>query len=523
MLSNQQLGSHGQSVFKTICTSMGITVTKPEEDINGWDFYLEFPTATVKGIFDTTHTSNLQCKVQVKSSYHKDGNRAVHLSTLKILTTDSLPAFIVFLEFNGSDELDAFFTTHIESTLSFRILKKVKESETKERNTSKLKLTILKSERLELTTPYSTSLDSYFRKIIGDIEDYKISKINELKNLGYENGFFEAKLIIPDLEKAIADSFSDNHWIPIDEFTMRDCRFGILGKEFGKENGQLFISGLAETLDGEIAFATDSLHETLVFDATLVKSSLTQLTTPENVMFLVKTTLFDVLVKGISKSGNNINLTVHNEVKARLSVVLRLLKLFSLLKTSKTQTTAELRFWETPVTCKTQPSRTNNNDLEDKLNQLSQLRDIFTKYFDLDLIYLTVDDTYRQELSWKNLLGAISIDLSKNVVAFQCPDREKNKHKKGCGLVVFLTPFGDKHVVSILALTSDSLTPIPEGYVLTHPSNEIAACYLLENIDANRKALILDDIEKIVKFYAKRNYFVFKDLDALKQFPSQAK
>ena len=115
----------GESTFQLWCANSGLVANGSKIDKTGWDFLVEFPVSALSADTALVHKASIECKVQVKATEKKNRKWAVKISNLKRLVATEIPAFFVFVEFDGMESAQRAFIVHVDEILMRKVLKKV--------------------------------------------------------------------------------------------------------------------------------------------------------------------------------------------------------------------------------------------------------------------------------------------------------------------------------------------------------------------------------------------------------------
>lgn len=67
-MTSAELGRRGEAFFPSMCSESRLIPHKPDYDLNGWDFFVEFPHSAAEAGTDLVeHPHPIQCFVQVKT------------------------------------------------------------------------------------------------------------------------------------------------------------------------------------------------------------------------------------------------------------------------------------------------------------------------------------------------------------------------------------------------------------------------------------------------------------------------
>jgi hypothetical protein len=191
VIMERNLGKMGETQFVYLCNTVDITCTKPEEDKYGWDYYLEFPNEYVKTISKDKQKSPIECKVQIKSTDKNDFKLSVKLSAMFRLVQANMPAFISFLHFNKTNNIQEMYLVHIDENIICDVLKRVRKTELTKKPLNKSSITINYSEEHKVNDISGNGLKNTIKKYIPlGMNEYVIKKNKSLKELGYEGHAF---------------------------------------------------------------------------------------------------------------------------------------------------------------------------------------------------------------------------------------------------------------------------------------------------------------------------------------------
>lgn len=230
------LGALGEDTLAKWCREVGIVITSSaHEDVNGWDSFLEFPYLKTNLPRDLQSTP-IECKVQVKSTQGKRGKCDIKLSTLKRLVNYSSPAFILFLEFSKDSlpRLESAYLVHVDKSLIYRVLKKVRQNDISKapKELNKLVITVKYDEKVKLKSPYASEfMDKILKYIPSGMEKYQEHKKAIIKTIGYDqSGFsFSFKAEPSEIQNHLKDSYLGYQPIPINasDSITKDNRFNL--------------------------------------------------------------------------------------------------------------------------------------------------------------------------------------------------------------------------------------------------------------------------------------------------------
>ena len=260
----RDLGLLGELSFQSWCAQEGLIANGAKIDKTGWDFFIEFPMSQELSS-SVLHKSAINCKIQVKATDKQDRKLPITISNLRQMATAQMPAFYIFLEFDGKNEVQRAFILHVNNEIIYSTLKRIHEIEQsdEENNLNKRKMTLKYNEKNQLKSLDGKSLKENLLEHIGkDYSKYIEEKNNFLENCGFENGYGKVNFSINgkegglpkliDLSLGLIDELDVENYISIDE------RFGISSKtpNFELDNAKLKID-LLPPKKGKITFRED--------------------------------------------------------------------------------------------------------------------------------------------------------------------------------------------------------------------------------------------------------------------------
>ena len=272
----RNLGRMGESVFSQWCASAGLTANNSSVDETGWDFFVEFDFhSKTSPQFSTVHEAAFECKVQVKATDKQARKLAIKLSNLKRLATAPMPAFFVFIEFDGGESAQRAFLVHVDEAMSFDILRRLHEEE--ERGgadlLNKKTMTINYDSSHMLESPSGAALRSAMRVHMGpSMSDYVTRKNAHLNAAGFEDGFAQMTISAEgpeNMSKLVNMSLGLEKDADISSMVGFKQRFGrkSLLPFVDEENVKLGMPDLKPSFEGSLRCRTDKLGPSLTFPA----------------------------------------------------------------------------------------------------------------------------------------------------------------------------------------------------------------------------------------------------------------
>lgn len=184
----EDLGSMGESFFKTLCKDIGLVANSSDDDKGGWDYEVEHPADN--SINFSNHSYPVY-RVQVKSTATKKNQVKVTYGNLLKLIRYGGASFIVFFSYSKSIHPDKAFLLHVDENFSKTVLKEVRKKQIKD-----LKFPLNKREKIvkfdsssEINPLTGTGLSKAIKKALGpDYLKYVERKISYLAKLEKEGG-----------------------------------------------------------------------------------------------------------------------------------------------------------------------------------------------------------------------------------------------------------------------------------------------------------------------------------------------
>lgn len=293
----------GENTFSLWCSQAGLIANGSKVDKAGWDFYVEFPFS--KNMDQTQiHASAVECKVQIKATDKIDRKLQIKLSNLRRLITAPMPAFFVFIEFDGKDVAQRAFLVHVDEILISKTLKRIHELEAVSESFDhhKRSLTIHYGPEHEIPALAGSSLKEKIKEYVPiGMSAYVAKKNQHLESTGFENGFAQINFSTSGKENLIDlidVSIGLKKSVQVSKFEGFHTRFGIKSKSpmFDCQEGRLEILEIKPTATGSIRFREDKLSPGLVFLCRVYSSPLNVIAPDELVKFRVEADCFDISI-----------------------------------------------------------------------------------------------------------------------------------------------------------------------------------------------------------------------------------
>ncbi|WP_156634156.1 hypothetical protein [Methylobacterium sp. Leaf113] len=220
----------GENFFSSACNNSGMVATKPGQDTNGWDFFVELPQNRIPLIRLDAQPAPVKFICQVKASDNLTNlTRPITVSNMEHLCRSMLPAFILMVDFSGGYKpINAYFC-HIDKDRIAQTLKRIRELEkagVADLHKRNINVTASQNEKIDLSE--LRWVESAIRINVGfDLSKYLDIKSNLLKMTGFENGHKVAKFSTTLSMGETVDAFLGLRDLDILDFEISSNRFGI--------------------------------------------------------------------------------------------------------------------------------------------------------------------------------------------------------------------------------------------------------------------------------------------------------
>lgn len=339
MMNKINLGKLGETDFVKWCTQAGLTTnSSKEEDVNGWDYIVEFPFDRK----DNTPTDKLkppiECKVQVKSTQRNDKRLGIKLSVLQRLANYIYPAFILFIKYDKHPAPNALnvYIVHIDDKVIKRVLKRLRENDllTNPKGLNQIQLSISYNDSHKLDNISGSNIKHCISSYVGNcISEYQNNKKKLLNNLGYENGgislTFNTNIL--NKQKFIDMSLGLTKSINVENFIVKDERFNLRNDKYiiaESNSGKLSIKP-ENSQYCTLKFKTGKYSPSISFNAELIPLPINPVLPDSEKVLSFKTPLFSIALDGFKPGKNTAKIYFTLGSTCSLSEIISTLKLFS--------------------------------------------------------------------------------------------------------------------------------------------------------------------------------------------------
>lgn len=399
----RDLGVMGESTFTLWCADAGLISNGSQIDKTGWDFFVEFPFSPDLSP-NQIHKSALECKVQVKATDINNRKISITLSNLRRLITAQMPAFFVFIEFDGKSFAQRAFVVHVDNCLITKVLKRLHELEqsNEESNLNKRTMTIHYDETNLLDEASGDSLKRRFNSYIGgDIEKYIENKKSHLESTGYENGFAQITFVTEgedNLKSLIDVSLGLESETDISRLKGFDTRFGVLSSKpfVDLDGGKLKMPDIKPTAKGMIRFREKSLSPALSFGAKFYYSPFNKIMPDDLKKIRVEGDFFDLIFNPCTGAASY-SFSFGEGIRMEVSQFRDAIKLLNLLCSSDKKMYAELVFDGFPVIKFNVGCKGEEFNFSDELRALNSAIKLMLEFDVTETVDISFDEVSRYQ------------------------------------------------------------------------------------------------------------------------------
>lgn len=199
-LDPDRIGRIGEREFEALCERAGLYCNKSATDVMGWDFIVEFPMElSGRPSLPLDQRPINAARVQLKSTLGRTGNRIrLSLSAIDRLAKDPHAALIVVFRLRGDGELQSAYLVHLIGNELARVLRRLRLAEA--RSAHDINHTDISYDYEKVGQRFEPTAAGLLAALItacgNNPSAYTIEKQRQLAELGYENGQFEAEMLL---------------------------------------------------------------------------------------------------------------------------------------------------------------------------------------------------------------------------------------------------------------------------------------------------------------------------------------
>ncbi len=276
----RNIGKMGEHEFSVWCNAEGIQCNRStDEDTKGWDHFLEigFETNNLRPI--DLLPEPISCKIQIKSTERHRKSIPAKLSTLLYMVKSTIPAFFVFIEWDGKPDPQRVYIRHIGTDIIESALMCARKAYVENKNIAKINLNIKYSQDDLVNNLNSVCIiDKILSFIPNGMREYLKWKDDILKNIGYSEGCAKGIITFKCTPEEMKNFALNRKESLVGKFkSLEDIRFGInypIKQEIiGKES---IIKYKSPEIEIEVGFANSKIAEPLYIKAKRVISGIVE-------------------------------------------------------------------------------------------------------------------------------------------------------------------------------------------------------------------------------------------------------
>jgi hypothetical protein len=220
----KRLARFAETSFASLCAKEGALCNESQEDENGWDYLVEFPSASWPGSADTQPPSH-RAFVQVKSTRNRRLSCSIKLSNALKAAQSRDPWFIVLIiATEGGPKL---YAVHVWEQLIEKMLRAVRQASIDKVPLHKRRMAV----DFETSDLRADDVVGWMSAVIGAVKpDYPDAKKRIYETIGYANGVAgSGKLTFAanNINEIFDEFLGMGKGLPVSRFTYTPTRFGI--------------------------------------------------------------------------------------------------------------------------------------------------------------------------------------------------------------------------------------------------------------------------------------------------------
>ncbi|RVO69639.1 hypothetical protein [Sinorhizobium meliloti] len=224
-----------EKLFSARCSLGDAVASQPDEDVNGWDYFIEFPDRS-QTFASEKSPARRQAFAQIKSTTGSGQRSNVKLSNMLKACNSQDPWFIFLVRKDG-----VIFGREIINDLLYRALKEVRRARLDGKQLHKRSISVEFGTNDRIEGDVVAWMETRFG---ASWLDYAETKKKQFETKGYERGYGTGKLTITanSVEDFRNNFLGLGSGLQVDRFVYNDNRFGLpeLIPEFGGK-GHLFV------------------------------------------------------------------------------------------------------------------------------------------------------------------------------------------------------------------------------------------------------------------------------------------
>lgn len=475
--TSEQLGRVGESDFASMCRYAKWTINKADEDLEGWDYYVQFPDDNPNVSLDLTQPFG--CFFQIKTLWLDNDRIKCKLSTLEPFIKQPSPTFICALKYVEDEndktklKVSESYIIHFDEELCSDVLKRLRKA------TAENRLTLNKQY-------FSLSVKSYGKKfnwnaadLIKTIKnkigrDYVTDKTKWLSKTGFgENRYtINGYLKLENVDQLDNAMLGLNHVeLAIDSIIEKRFDIDIDITKLMKPDKAKFsvVSGKSVKL----SFLDASKKENICFSAECFKSSITE---DKKLRLVFKFGEINLKLNNVSKK---INISMNCSVDTGTNMSIEdIWKYYNLIKITNNCFYLEIdqKIYGTLIQKKY--SKNNISNVDYSINIIKNLRLILVEIGYSDIFNLNINSLVKEEKNIELLYRKLILKYKYIPIKLELLNIDIKKYKYKKLKIINKISFYD---ISILyALTT----------VIKDRNCKGNSCWLFDNVEVTDVELI---------------------------------
>lgn len=508
----------GETTFNLWCSQAGLPANGSKIDRTGWDYLVELPFSNS---FEPTqlHNPAIECKIQVKATDKEKRKLPIKLSNLRHLITSPLPAFFVFIEFDGKDTAQRAFLVHVDEEIITRTLKRISELNNigTESDYNKWSLTIYYDLSNQLPELNGNALRKEIERYISNgMLTYSLNKYRHLTSTGFENGI--AKLTIKTIGLDKLSDFIDvslgiRESVEISSIKVTPQRFGIKGKTplFANNGGLLEIKDVEPTATGTINFQDDTLSPEISLPCNIYYSPLNDMVPKEYVKLRFESYFFNITINPFSGNAQYW-FESNKDTKTNLKYLRNLIRLLFLFLSSGKRISARVE-----INGNTFAKFFINADTEPfphiKLLETLDAAIKICNYFDFtDELFISLEDISTYASSILQFYSIIDADPDMFYCEYKNQKDDFDTSKSTAIILLILTKIGSR-VFGFIVVATGTQKDLNDGLYSLSPDTVKIEKKIISNSNGPINTADLLDAVKLIKEKYSTNHNVIVSIE----------
>ncbi|WP_172730182.1 hypothetical protein [Neorhizobium tomejilense] len=209
-----------EKLFSARCSLGDAVASRPDEDINGWDYFVEFPHTPFDGELEKSPPRR-QAFAQVKSTIGRSRRPSVKLSNMLTACNSPDPWFIFLVQKTGE-----IYGIEVLDDLLSRSLKEIRRARL---GNAKLHKVLLPIEFAQKDRIDGDVVEWMAQRLGQSTAAYAQKKKEQFETSGYEHGYGTGKIVVSAKDE---DEFTNNFiglgkGLAVESFAYSDNRFGL--------------------------------------------------------------------------------------------------------------------------------------------------------------------------------------------------------------------------------------------------------------------------------------------------------